>query len=217
MSARYTTRPLTDRAWLNPGKREGSRFTAGWSQTLDLLVREVEMLEGRNLVIGIDAQEGDFKRNGELYARAKLPTPAVEVAFESKYGPLLYRCDRYDTTPWHNKMELWQHNVRAVALTLEALRAVDRYGATATGQQYTGFKAIGSGRAAESAPMSYQEAYDFLKSEEATGIVGGEGLTLRMAWKLAARMHHPDYGHGGEMWAKVDAARRVLREHGEEL
>lgn len=34
--------------------------------------------------------------------------------------------------------EDWMHNVRSIALTLEALRAVDRYGAT-QGRQYAGF------------------------------------------------------------------------------
>lgn len=37
--------------------------------------------------------------------------------------------------------ELWQHNVRSIALGLEALRAVDRYGITRRGQQYAGFRA----------------------------------------------------------------------------
>lgn len=37
--------------------------------------------------------------------------------------------------------EDWQHNVRSIALTLEALRAVDRYGAT-QGRQYAGFAGV---------------------------------------------------------------------------
>lgn len=34
---------------------------------------------------------------------------------------------------------LWKHNVRSIALGLESLRAVDRYGITKRGQQYAGF------------------------------------------------------------------------------
>jgi hypothetical protein len=38
-----------------------------------------------------------------------------------------------------DEYEDWQSNARAIALTLEALRAVDRYGAT-QGRQYAGFQ-----------------------------------------------------------------------------
>lgn len=37
--------------------------------------------------------------------------------------------------------EDWRHNVRSIALGLEALRAVDRYGITRKGEQYAGFRA----------------------------------------------------------------------------
>lgn len=208
MSGRYVVRPLSDRTWLNPHGRSTSRFTAGWSDTLDLLLREVDMLRGKNLVLGVDVPEADFKLNGELRARAKAATPAVEVAFESKHGPLIYRCDRYNGTPWGNKMELWQHNVRAIALGLEALRAVDRYGITHTAEQYAGFKAIGSGQS--SGFPSAEAAKEWLFSEEATGIAGGLGLTIQTAYRHAVKTHHPDRGGDPAMWAKVDAARRAL-------
>lgn len=219
MSARYTTRPLSSRHWVESGAKEASRFTSTWSNTFDLLLREIGFLDGKNLVIGVDATEGDFKINGELRANARLRTPAVEVVFESKYGPLLYQSAQYVGTPHNNKMQLWQHNVRAVALTLEAARAMDRYGATRTGQQYVGFKALGSGQASEptGVAFTYDQAYAWLKSEEATGIVGAEGLSLKSAYRLAARRFHPDQGGDPVMWAKVDAARKALILEGESL
>jgi hypothetical protein len=39
----------------------------------------------------------------------------------------------------------WEHNVRSIALGLEALRAVDRYGITRRGEQYAGFMQLTSG------------------------------------------------------------------------
>jgi hypothetical protein len=42
-------------------------------------------------------------------------------------------------------MDDWQHNVRAIALGLEALRKVDRYGITRRGEQYAGWKALPAG------------------------------------------------------------------------
>src|SRR5579863_10251967 len=56
-----------------------------------------------------------------LYAGAKLRTQGIILTFNSKHGPLSYPCDKYSN---------WQANLRAIALSLEALRAVDRYGVT---------------------------------------------------------------------------------------
>lgn len=43
---------------------------------------------------------------------------------------LSYPCDSCDN---------WQHNVRSIALALQALRAVDRYGVTRRAEQYRGW------------------------------------------------------------------------------
>ena len=69
-------------------------------------------------------------------ANASPKSPAVVIAFESKHGPLQYATDAFTH---------WQANVRAVALGLEALRRVERYGITKHGEQYTGWKQLGSG------------------------------------------------------------------------
>ena len=58
------------------------------------------------------------------------------VAFESKHGPLKYATDVFDH---------WHANLRAIALGLEALRKVERYGITQRGEQYTGFRTWNSG------------------------------------------------------------------------
>lgn len=42
---------------------------------------------------------------------------------------------------------LWRHNVRSIALGLEALRAVDRFGISRRGEQYAGFRAALPARA----------------------------------------------------------------------
>lgn len=42
---------------------------------------------------------------------------------------------------WYGEVD-WQINLRAIALGLEALRKLDRYGITSRGEQYTGWRAI---------------------------------------------------------------------------
>lgn len=222
MTLDYTARPLSDKTWLRPNhEREGSRFTASWSDTQELLDREVRMIDGGHLVIGIDVREQDFRIDGRLRANARpVATSAVEVALDSRHGPLLYRCDQYGYLPYRNRMELWQHNVRAVALTLEALRAVDRYGASRSGEQYRGYKAIGAGTGlGGSTGMTTSDAAAILlrvaglvyePTREVVTALGGARLV-----RLARAATHPDR-HGGDtgQWHLVDNAVQTLQRAG---
>ncbi len=219
---RYTVRPISDRTWLRPAsQRQRSRFDAKWTQTLELLSREIDHLGGRDVVIEVDVREQDLKLDGTLRANARTPEqPAVVVAFEtSKHGAMLYRCDRF-YAPYYGQID-WQHNVRAIALTLEALRAVDRYGATQTGQQYTGFKALPAGRAMPASHMTREGAAELLERIA----VGDEGALrertvqrlldspelARQVWREAVKVTHPDKRGGDHTaWDQVEHAARVL-------
>lgn len=207
MSA-YTVRPLSDRTWLRPAERRtATRFSSTWVETEHLLVDEVDRLNGQNLVIEVDLREGDLRIDGRPKARAQSASPAVVVAFEtSALGPMLYRCDTF-TTSYSDQAPAWQHNVRAVALTLQALRAVDRYGATDTGQQYQGFKAIGGGTPMPAAP-------ERMSSSAAAELIRGYGpageISLEAAYRRALRATHPDMGGQRDDFERVQAAARVL-------
>lgn len=205
---RYTVRPISDRTWLGSMGREATRFKAKWSSTLELLSSEIEHLRGRDVVLEVDVLERHIRQDGMLRADAKATSDAVVVAFESKHGPLLYRCDRF-FTHWADQGPAWQHNVRAIALTLEALRAVDRYGATETGQQYAGFKALPAGRAMPSSHMTSDEAKALLRR-----VVGGDyPAWSELDWHRAARRKaHPDRHAGDQsLWDQVEQAAEVLR------
>lgn len=218
----YTVRPISDRTWLQPTRRTRSRFTAGWSDTLELLTREVDTLRGRDVVLEVDVAEKHIRQDGRLRADARPTDPAVVIAFESKHGPLLYRCDSFNAPAWGVRDQpVWQANVRAIALTLEALRAVDRYGATETGQQYAGFKALPAGRAMPASHMTTDEAYAVLE----LAAVGSDGETrvrylhtlrtnrdeLLRCYREARRATHPDHRDGDRTaWDQVEQAATVL-------
>jgi hypothetical protein len=208
----YVVRPISDRTWLGSMGKEATRFKAKWSQTEDLLMTEIGYLRGRDVVIEMDITESDLKLNGELRANARPTTSAAVVAFESKHGPLLYRCDRF-YTPYYGQGPEWQHNVRAIALTLQALRAVDRYGATETGQQYTGFKALGAGRAMPASHMTSDEAIAILADLHGypTEYYAAEPTELKSAYKFARALSHPDRHDGDRtLWDQVEQAAAVL-------
>lgn len=209
---RYTTRPLSDRTWLRPANaRKPSLFDSTWTDTLELLGREIDKLGGRDVVIECDVREQDIRLDGMLRANAKADTPAVVVAFDTRqHGPMLYRCDRY-TQRWGGPLSSWQHNVRAIALTLEALRAVDRYGATETGQQYAGFKALPAGRAMPSSHMTSDEAEQIIREVGFIDGVSQVGVSIRDVYRRARAVAHPDRNGGDRaLWDKVEQAAAVL-------
>lgn len=210
---RYMTRPLSDRMWLRPaGQRRRSQFTASWTSTLDLLEREIDMLRGRDVIMEIDVAESQIRNDGMVKAGSRIDCPAVVIAFESKHGPLLYRCDVYNAVAWQARsQEPWQANVRAIAMTLEALRAVERYGASETGEQYRGYKALPSGSG---------EAASHMTKDEAVRIIGdlvGVGLGWVLTpdrdkiMRVAKAKAHPD-ANGGDrkIWDLVEVACRLL-------
>lgn len=214
---RYTTRPLSDRTWLRPAhQREGSRFDSTWTKTVTLLGREIDLLGGRDVVIECDVREQDIRNDGMLRANARADSPAVVVAFDTRnHGAMLYRCDRFDTR-WSDQGPAWQQNARAIALTLEALRAVDRYGATETGQQYAGFKQLPAGGAEPASHMTADEAWSILGSFSDVPIAqirqqADDPAVLVLLRKRARSFAHPDR-HGGDqtLWDQVEQAARVL-------
>jgi hypothetical protein len=128
-----TTRPLQDRTWLRPAdKRIRSRFDSTWSSTLALLDLELRQLAAKEVVLELDVREGSLRLDGGIKANAKLASPAARLSFGSRHGHLMYACDRFVSGGYgYGSGSDWQHNVRAIALTLEAdfetaMRAVGR-------------------------------------------------------------------------------------------
>lgn len=154
-------------------------FRAGWSDTLHTLQFELEKLGAREVVIEIALDEGEIRLDGWPRANSRPRHPGVIVSFESKHGPLRYGTDAFPD---------WQANVRAIALGLEALRKVDRYGIGKRGEQYQGWKALPSGEA------SLRERGRDLIQEH-----GGERQALMAT--------HPDHGGDPADFAAVQAAR----------
>jgi hypothetical protein len=180
---RYEYRPLAN--WTDPVTeyRPPCRFKAAWSDTLRLLGRETELLGADLVVFQVDVRAGNIRNDGMLYQRAQVEFPGVRIAFNSTHGPLTYATDRFDD---------WRDNVRGIALGLEALRKVDRYGMTRRGEQYRGWLAIEAGNGK-------------ITSQEARALIEGYG-------GLTAALYatHPDHGGDADAFHAVQEARRVL-------
>lgn len=136
---RVTFRPLPVWPHAETKPRTYSRFQATWNVTLEDLAYEVDKLDGTNVVFGAGFRESDLRMDGWPRAdRRQEPYlhPGVELSFDSRHGRLVYATDAFTD---------WRSNVRAIALSLEALRAVDRYGVSKRGQQYAGWAQLGPG------------------------------------------------------------------------
>ena len=141
--ANMTVRPIQQWPGELTAKRRRSSFKAGWSDTIELLGRELRAIAAKDVVLQVAMQEKDFRIDGYPRAQAKAAHPGVILSLGSNVGPLSWPCDTFDS---------WQDNIRGIALSMEALRKVDRYGVTKRGEQYTGWQqfAIGRERTADS-------------------------------------------------------------------
>ena len=199
----YLTRPLSDRAWMRPASaRRRSLFRAGWADTEPLLLAELDHLDAVDVVLELDVLPSHLRVGGGLKARAAAGAP-VRLACSTPRGPLLFASDLHPA---------WQDNVRAIALTLTALRAVDRYGVAGSGEQYRGWAAI------EAAPAALADPLEVLV--EASGVSRSDvenayhhptsTAPMEKVLRLARRRAHPDTGGSAAAWNRVQAAAATL-------
>lgn len=217
---RLLFRPLGE--WPRPKTAHPDRspFTAGWSDTVVILEREINHVILRSkpeVLIQVDAPEGAMTLAGGIRADARAKFHGVMISFESKFGPQSFMCDKYIYPHHQNRGEqAWKDNVRAIALGLEALRKIDRYGISDSGQQYTGWKALGTGIPMPAAKMTVEEAARFLVEQSRTGYrIFGEHIASAIAdpdpfYRAAAKRLHPDKGGDPALFAKLAEARDVL-------
>ena len=166
----------------------------------------------------------DIRRDGYPKSNARPDHPGVVV--EWQIGEACYRraAEKYDR---------WQDDIRAVVLTREALRAVERWGAV-SGEQYEGFRleleagrpAIEGEAAAEATampppaatrmPMTYRDAAAFV--EEHANIDRGYFSpanprleeSVDSAFRSASKKLHPDAGGEPGMFEQLQEARDVI-------
>src|SRR5215207_134600 len=200
----YTTRPLVWTGPRTPREQRGSKrsFRAGYGDTLELLGHELALLNATAVVFEMDYRDGDIRVDGRPRANARPPQfPGVRISFNApNLDRLQYETDRYVD---------WQHNVRAIALSLVALRAVDRYGTTAGQQQYTGFRELPAGNGANGF-TSREAAAGFIRRHSPLVDAQTAPLNLTDHFRAAAKRLHPDQGGNAELFRQLLAAKALL-------
>lgn len=109
-------------------------FRVSPGRAIDDLRQELERAGALRATLELDVRDGDIRTDGQLRANARPFSPRVVVSFEHPTaGWLRYPCDTFSDH---------LDNIRAIALALEALRAVERYGVVRRAEQYAGWKAL---------------------------------------------------------------------------
>lgn len=181
-----------------------SPFKAGWQQTLDLLERELNYLKAKNISIEGFFHPSQIRNDGWPKSSARPNQPGVILGFDVERGRMVMPCDRYTD---------WEANLRAIALTLERLRSVERYGiVTEQQEQYTGWlrlpAAAATDEAVECAKLLIQHAcVGYFPSQ-----VLGEQKLFDGVWREAVRRTHPDTNNGrdgGDFNKVINARERI--------
>lgn len=193
-----TFRPLQQPWGQQPTKHRRGRgtFQADWRNTLSLLERELGHLRAAAVVLQVDVTEEQIRLDGRLRARVEPGFPGVRLVADTRMGTLSWQTD---------SCQSWRHNVRSIALGLEALRAVDRYGITSSGEQYKGWLQLEAGQSAQASPR------EVFAAVIGYGIDAADPIPDEDLWRRARAASHPDrWGGRRDLWDQVEQAAKQL-------
>lgn len=182
-----------------------SRFKGhAWGKVERELLAELERLRAKDITIALDLHgPGNIREDGGLRADARPVTSRVVLSFvRGDAGMrLTFPCDSFSS---------WEDNLWAIRLTLEHLRAIDRYGVTQGDQQYVGFTALASGKPAS---MSLDDALLVLATHgeaDSVDLLTAPDWLVDAVQKRARAATHPDTGGREEQFKDVEEAIRLV-------
>lgn len=182
-----------------------SQFRVPYSRVLSHLERELRTIHATSITVFAGFRQ--VRQDGWPYSSARPEHPAVKLQFGSGPDTLLFAASRYRS---------FEDNLRAIALTLEALRAVERY-SVVKGEQYLGFKQIASPQTALRQDVSRYAAAarlallaDCQPLELLSAADRGDRDKVKAAYRLAVAKVHPDRGGAQEAFVKVKEAFDLL-------
>lgn len=172
-------------------------WPAGWPRTAagdrqkglyrTSLASSLKNLRGQLRLLGGDKAAASLILSSNMTLTRQPPADAGVVAFFVYGGQQVsIPCDRW---------LLVEHNVQAIALTIEAMRAMDRHGAKHM------LKAMFQGFTALPAPDDWRTALGNLTT----------WTEVDAAYKERARSAHPDAGGSNERMMQLNAARDAAR------
>lgn len=214
IEARFRPIDLHDWPQVLTEARRTPQFRSPLSSTLDLLETELDALGARDVVIETGHQKRDIRNDGWPRSDARVPSfPGVVLSFDSTHGPLRYLTDTYEAGSYYVsgrgsvRIQGWEANLRAIALSLEALRAVDRYGVSKRGEQYQGWGALPPATPMGAA-MTMEEAGRIVLGTD--NLNGLRADAIKAGFREKAKTAHPDAGGDPDEYRRLVQARDLL-------
>jgi hypothetical protein len=205
-----------------PGKENTdprmSPFRSGYSQTLDLLDDELTKAAAvdNSWVLEMWVDPREIRLDGRLRASAKgVFKPGIIFKFSRFTGRVMRR--KSDGSTFNETQDIaypcdaftsWKDNLRAIALSMQSLRRVERYGVF----KYDDIISRLALPSAEGSVSTRESAAAFLAQH--SGVDRKEIMfseTARsVAFRKAALALHPDKGGNPEEFMKLNEAKKVL-------
>ena len=165
-------------------ERSGFDRRRSFATVRDELVREIERLGGRSLIISTNIP---LRQDGLPYATfSKIKDFGVAVYFKRDGKDMAFACDRWDRI---------EDNMHAITKTIDALRGVARWGTGDMMQAaFTGFTAL-------PAPIVASMARHWTDVLDLPGNATADDIAA--TFRRLASKHHPDR-HGGDAAAMTE-------------
>lgn len=168
--------------WRRAKWRKTAPFKVSPSQARQEMLEELDRLGATQIVITSDQP---VNRDGSLsLARRYIFDTGVAVYFKRKGRDVVLACDQYEEI---------HDNLRAIGKTVEAMRGIERWGASdMLDRAFTGFEAL-------PAPEQWWQVL---------GVPSTAGKTeITAAYRRAAASAHPDRGGSDAAMSRLNAAR----------
>lgn len=169
------------------GYRSAGGFRAPWSRVIGDLRDELRRADATDVRLFADLDRSQIRRDGLPYDDARPRSPGVVLALcklvDSARVELTYPAGSYETM---------KGNIRAICLTLERLRDIDRYGVGKAGQQYRAYAALppGSTALAVAEWPNAEAAERWLR--QLAGPAAGALLSRVELKRMLSKRYHPD-------------------------
>jgi hypothetical protein len=166
------------------GFRPGAPFKVTLGRSVQDVQYEVRMLGGTDLIISTNMP---LRKDGLPYTKYSIYDPGAAVYFTYKKRQVCFACDRWNSL---------EGNMRAISLTINALRGIERWGSgDMVEQAFTGFAALPS----PEQPFQVLGVGAHASKEE-----------IERAYRLLASKHHPDRGGDEHEMARINRARDAM-------
>lgn len=164
--------------------REFSKFKQSLSRALNNLKRQIELMGGSGLVLSSNYTLGNENPK----------TSGVVAYFTLDNNPIAIPCDRWRSV---------EDNVHAIALTVGAMRGIERWGAKhMIKAMFTGFKALPE-------KTSGIDPWAVLGLDSSKGTTEAE---ITAKYRSLSKQFHPDNPSTGDVlkWAQIREAHDLL-------